>query len=605
MLKNKQKDMKTRSSRMRDLNSSEGSSSFAASFWQLPPLPPPPPPCEFIPTKYPPPWADTIFQADFKKVMKDTDPSTFISTTFKGQGIRYMYDRRTVSFNYVNAYLFNAEYSDDSKIIEVQVNPEFSQNVARNYALQYAYEIGKLPIALRSDVETVWIHDGDELFGGGNKNLLIHVIKGEDYIRNNVLEEILIHEAAHTSLDRYYNDNWKRARIKDDAYISIYALTNCGTREDIAESFLAYFAVRYRKDRISDDTYNTIMRTIPNRIEFFDSLNLKMFSPPKFYMVNIVGVNAIQVVYKNTFFNADGTPRGSPIDGGYTILSITSSPAYGTAFLSFPERQFDTGIRTLTVGGGGGAGSYTKDTDNSDFTIGGGGGAGGVYAEDSNASYQAGKLYSFYVGQGGIGSISQQSNQRQPTSGQSSRLGPDIIAGGGGAGGTYVPSNLSRINGDRGLVGNAVSSNGCGGGGGIGLNPRVGSGRGGTGASRGASSGNLSGIYFSGGGGGAAPQNGNIIDGGNGISSDITGTLTYYGGGGGGIGINYFYDSGVTAGSGGKGGGGNASASQGQNGANGTGGGGGTCERGFGLSVGGNGGSGIVIIRYPTIKYEL
>jgi hypothetical protein len=267
--------MKTRSSRMRDLNNFfTGFNSLVVSL-----LSNKPPPCEFIPTKYPPPWPDTELQKEFEDVIKDTDPSTFISTkfTYTGQGTRTMFDRRTNSFNRVEyVHLFNAEYSDGFKI-EVQVNPEFSQNVARNYALQYAYEIGKLPTALRRHVETVSIHDGYQLFGGGNNNVLIHVIKGEEYIQKKLLEKILIHEGAHTSLDRLYNDNWKSARIKDDAYISNYAATNCGTREDIAESFTAYFAVTYRKDRISKETYDTIMRTIPNRIKFFDSLNLDMY----------------------------------------------------------------------------------------------------------------------------------------------------------------------------------------------------------------------------------------------------------------------------------------------------------------------------------------
>jgi len=65
------------------------------------------------------------------------------------------------------------------------------------------------------------------------------------------------------------------AQKKDNNYISTYARDN-PAREDIAESFLAYFAVTYRKDRISQNTYDTIMRIIPNRIKFFDSLNLDM-----------------------------------------------------------------------------------------------------------------------------------------------------------------------------------------------------------------------------------------------------------------------------------------------------------------------------------------
>ena len=59
--------------------------------------------------------------------------------------------------------------------IEIQVNPEFQNSVtAEVEALKFAEVIGRLPTALRIDVETVWIHKGIELFGGGNNNILIH-----------------------------------------------------------------------------------------------------------------------------------------------------------------------------------------------------------------------------------------------------------------------------------------------------------------------------------------------------------------------------------------------------------------------------------------------
>ena len=42
------------------------------------------------------------------------------------------------------------------------------------------------------------------------------------------------------------------------------------TREDVAESFLPYLAVRYRRDRL-DATASAIEQTIPNRIAYFDA----------------------------------------------------------------------------------------------------------------------------------------------------------------------------------------------------------------------------------------------------------------------------------------------------------------------------------------------
>jgi len=85
--------------------------------------------------------------------------------------------------------------------------------IADSYARRYANVIGRLPKALRRYVKTVWIHNGKQLFGGANNNLLIHVEQGEEYIMNGILEEILIHEACHTSLDYYaYYDRCTKKR---------------------------------------------------------------------------------------------------------------------------------------------------------------------------------------------------------------------------------------------------------------------------------------------------------------------------------------------------------------------------------------------------------
>lgn len=52
---------------------------------------------------------------------------------------------------------------------------------------------------------------------------------------------------------------------------SDYARDHPG-REDIAESFLPYLAVRYRSARISRSYEGTIVETMPNRIAYFDRL---------------------------------------------------------------------------------------------------------------------------------------------------------------------------------------------------------------------------------------------------------------------------------------------------------------------------------------------
>jgi len=222
-----------------------------------------------------PPFGGTIFiDAD---IVLPSDPTSFTSISFTGQESREMFDRRVDGWITVEAYLFIATFegADD---IEIQVNPEFGENAASNQAEKYAPFIGQLPSVLRKDVNTVWIHAGTNPFGGGNNNLLIHTGQGEDYISDGILEETLIHEAAHTSLDAEHasSTGWIAAQNADNVFISTYARDN-STREDIAESFVPYFAVKYRSDRISEELKSTILQTMPNRIKYFDDQSFNMF----------------------------------------------------------------------------------------------------------------------------------------------------------------------------------------------------------------------------------------------------------------------------------------------------------------------------------------
>jgi hypothetical protein len=123
---------------------------------------------------------------------------------------------------------------------------------------------------------------------------------------------------------------------------------------------------------------------------------------------------------------------------------------------------------------------------------------------------------------------------------------------------------------------------------------------GGTGA--GAVGGGGAGAGAVGGNAGAVPTYSGA--GGDGISSSITGTPTYYGGGGAGAHYGNDYLSGLV-GNPGLGGGGGAGAGGGGGGAGtpNTGGGGGAGSFSGNLTMGGNGGSGVVVIRIPTAFY--
>lgn len=268
--------------------------------------------------------------------------------------------------------------------------------------------------------------------------------------------------------------------------------------------------------------------------------------------------------------------------------------------------SFSGNVEVMVVAGGGGGG----------MDMGGGGGGGG-YLTSASYAVTAGTGVTVTVGAGGVGGPSggtagNNINHQywiSATQGGNSVFGSLTAIGGGYGGSSYVGYTPNYGNGGAG--GSGGGSTGY-----VGNGSTYGAGtagqgnRGGTGAT-----------YYSGGGGGAGAQGtdaASAAHGGIGILNAILGPSYYWAGGGGGAG--YSSGQGGNGGAGGGGGGANGFATGGSGlntGDNGGGGRGGTqsnCHGGHaGMNTGGgggggahynrnnyggNGGSGIVVIRY-------
>lgn len=222
------------------------------------------------------PYSGTIFIDP--DIITDADPGTLVSVTYTGQGMVTVYDRRPPGWVTINAYLFDVVWNDGLTSVAM-VNPEFgSEAAAAAEAQTYAHAIGKLPTCLRQDVDAIWIHAGVYPFGGGNHSILIHTGQSAQYVASGILEETLVHEASHTSLDAAHAaaTGWLAAQQADPNFISTYAAAN-PTTEDIAESFLPWIMVRHRASRISLTNYNLITATIPNRLAYFDAMPCDLY----------------------------------------------------------------------------------------------------------------------------------------------------------------------------------------------------------------------------------------------------------------------------------------------------------------------------------------
>jgi len=252
-------------------------------------------------------------------------------------------------------------------------------------------------------------------------------------------------------------------------------------------------------------------------------------------------------------------------DGTYWIHTFTSSGTF--------TPQIELTADYLVVAGGGGGG---RD-------LAGGGGAGG-FRTGSGFSVASLTNYAITVGAGGPGSTTTPATSA--SDGNNSIFSTITSTGGGGGGSNF---GVGRSGGS----GGGGSRNAAGG---AGNTPSTSPSQGNNGGT--ASQGST---YVSAGGGGASAAGGAGTAsvggaGGNGTASSISGTSVTYAGGGGG---SVFAGSAGGAGGAGGGGTGGESGVEGTAGTANTGGGGGGGNN-IGALNGKNGGSGIVIIRYPA-----
>ena len=276
----------------------------------------------------------------------------------------------------VNAWLFDASCDGGTNNFDIQVHADFNEAEAAKAAEKYGKAVGRLPKVLRTGmrgttgIRTVSIHKGshswfgDRLFG----EICIYTEIGWEPYH----EEALVHEAAHNSLDNQVisDPKWKAAQKADAAYISTYAKSN-PQREDVAESFLAYFAARYVPSRISRTWEKKIFSTIPNRIAYFDTLlsasDMKPFTRTSPRVAGLV------VDESRLKVDAGGTATydlrlPAPPDANVTVTPASSDEKVATVSgpLTFKTGNWHVPQTVTVTGAGGGQASISHTTASSD-----------------------------------------------------------------------------------------------------------------------------------------------------------------------------------------------------------------------------------------------
>jgi hypothetical protein len=245
-------------------------------------------------------------------IINSTDPSTLQKVIYIGKEKRNFIEARTDREDKSRLFEFKATpyvydaYYENGKIFEILIYFENEKNKSKgkdeSLAEKYAFMIGQMPNVLLQRLDAAHIYA--DVLGISNASAKERIInihpEGEGgYVFETAIEELFIHELVHASLDkpihgvyqamnkkRHKNStikskklnwgDWRQAVKKDKKkYITKYAKTSI--HEDLAESFTAWLALRYKNDRISDIQKVVIEKKIPNRIKYFDEQEFDMY----------------------------------------------------------------------------------------------------------------------------------------------------------------------------------------------------------------------------------------------------------------------------------------------------------------------------------------
>merc|ERR1712038_444546 len=222
----------------------------------------------------PPYWGSVFID---HAVLTNEDPNAIRSRTrYKGQKCRTIWHGHLGEWLNIEVFTFKMFFKDKIKFY-VWVDPKYgSRSEAKKVAKRVTRSLGTLPEFLRSDIHIIAIlSEGD----GANADVSGGVITWHEKTfdedggnkKESYVEEVNIHEAAHTSIDNdiYGTAAWDNAVRADPTYISQYA-KDYPNSEDVAESFGAWYALK--SGRLNDSDREKITEAIPNRLALFDDM---------------------------------------------------------------------------------------------------------------------------------------------------------------------------------------------------------------------------------------------------------------------------------------------------------------------------------------------
>ena len=239
-----------------------------------------------------------LYNHNYDHLFTLNSPSTFKNLTFKEEKkiskvtevLKYK-DLNKGKKKTFRSFSFTAEYENN---MSTEIFVEYVKGIknfekAEKIALFYSKMFGQIPRFLKINAKKIYIHknigkdDGTWWVGNQNKKkeYILHISHSRcaSKFMYSLCSVAMIHELSHV-LDGEkklsYQSKWlETIKLDKNFYCSKYAKVT--PKEDFAESVLCWIAVRHKSNIINKNEIVKINQFIPNRLKFFDELNLNVY----------------------------------------------------------------------------------------------------------------------------------------------------------------------------------------------------------------------------------------------------------------------------------------------------------------------------------------
>ena len=164
---------------------------------------------------------------------------------------------------------YNARFSDmeENVIVQIHVKDWTSQTKMDETVRSVLETAGRVPLMFRQKVKRYEIEDKGGAFLATFPYMGVYIPLRSWFWNPETNEEILMHEGAHI--------HWGTLDVTDEGLLCALAsdkhfITEYARSEDGIETWPVWYALRYRKDRLTKEVVETIENLIPNHLRLFD-----------------------------------------------------------------------------------------------------------------------------------------------------------------------------------------------------------------------------------------------------------------------------------------------------------------------------------------------